>query len=87
MLFSLAGSPSQSNPLDLPALPKGEMSNAAGTRAAADSMQIVVKQPAAESETTGVVLMCVYFGSTRFLKSLRLFEDGLLPNYLEFARL
>lgn len=32
------------------------LSNAAGTRAAADSMQIVVKQPAAESETTGVVL-------------------------------
>lgn len=32
------------------------LSNAAGTRAEADSMQIVVKQPAAESEATGVVL-------------------------------
>lgn len=32
------------------------LSNATETRAAADSMQIVVKQPAAESEATGVVL-------------------------------
>lgn len=37
------------------------LSDAAGTRASADSMQIVVKQPASDTEATGVVLTSAYY--------------------------